>query len=134
MIRIHAFLDDEFLNSYWADGLIISTATGSTGYSLSCGGPIMVPGTDNFIISPIAPHNLNVRPVVISDKNVIKLKVEDRDELALVALDSRSRAIDPSLELTIKKADFKINLIKLRDQSFISTIREKLMWGKDKRN
>ncbi|MBC8411073.1 MAG: NAD kinase, partial [Rhodobacteraceae bacterium] len=92
MIRIHAFLDDEFLNSYWADGLIISTATGSTGYSLSCGGPIMVPGTDNFIISPIAPHNLNVRPVVISDKNVIKLKVEDRDELALVALDSRSRA------------------------------------------
>lgn len=134
MIRIHAFLDNEFLNSYWADGLIISTATGSTGYSLSCGGPIMVPGTDNFIISPIAPHNLNVRPVVISDKNVIKLKVEDRDELALVALDSRSRAIDPSLELTIKKADFKINLIKLRDQSFISTIREKLMWGKDKRN
>ena len=134
MIRIHAFLDDEFLNSYWADGLIISTATGSTGYSLSCGGPIMVPGTDNFIISPIAPHNLNVRPVVISDKNVIKLKVEDRDELALVALDSRSRAISPSLELTIKKADFKINLIKLRDQSFISTIREKLMWGKDKRN
>lgn len=134
MIRIHAFLDDEFLNSYWADGLIISTPTGSTGYSLSCGGPIVVPGTDNFIISPIAPHNLNVRPVIVCDDNVIKLKVEDRDELALVALDSRSRAIDPSLELTIRKADFKIKLIKLRDQSFISTIREKLMWGKDKRN
>lgn len=134
MIRIHAFLDDEFLNSYWADGLIIATPTGSTGYSLSCGGPIVVPGTENFIIAPIAPHNLNVRPVIISEDREIKLKVEDRDELALVALDSRSRAIDPTLELSIKKADFKVNLIKLNSQSFIATIREKLMWGKDKRN
>lgn len=134
MIRIHAFLDDEFLNSYWADGLIIATPTGSTGYSLSCGGPIVVPGTENFIIAPIAPHNLNVRPVIISEDREIKLKVEDRDELALVALDSRSRAIDPTLELTIRKADFKVSLIKLNSQSFIATIREKLMWGKDKRN
>ena len=134
MIRIHAFLDDEFLNSYWADGLIVATPTGSTGYSLSCGGPIVVPGTENFIISPIAPHNLNVRPVIVSEDRVLKLKVEDRDELALVALDSRSRAIDPTLELTIRKADFKVNLIKLFSQSFIATIREKLMWGKDKRN
>ena len=134
MIRIHAFLDDEFLNSYWADGLIVATPTGSTGYSLSCGGPIVVPGTENFIISPIAPHNLNVRPVIVSEDRVLKLKVEDRDELALVALDSRSRAIDPTLELTIRKADFKVNLIKLHSQSFIATIREKLMWGKDKRN
>ncbi len=134
MIRIHAFLDDEFLNSYWADGLIVATPTGSTGYSLSCGGPIVVPGTENFIISPIAPHNLNVRPVIVSEDRVLKLKVEDRDELALVALDSRSRAIDPTLELTIRKADFKVNLIKLYSQSFIATIREKLMWGKDKRN
>ena len=133
MIRIHAFLDDEFLNSYWADGLIVATPTGSTGYSLSCGGPIVVPGTENFIISPIAPHNLNVRPVIVSEDRVLKLKVEDRDELALVALDSRSRAIDPTLELTIRKADFKVNLIKLFSQSFIATIREKLMWGKDRR-
>ena len=134
MIRIHAFLDDEFLNSYWADGLIVATPTGSTGYSLSCGGPIVVPGTENFIIAPIAPHNLNVRPVIVSEDRVLKLKVEDRDELALVAIDSRSRAIDPTLELTIRKADFKVNLIKLHSQSFIATIREKLMWGKDKRN
>ena len=134
MIRIHAFLDDEFLNSYWADGLIVATPTGSTGYSLSCGGPIVVPGTKNFIIAPIAPHNLNVRPVIVSEDRVLKLKVEDRDELALVALDSRSRAIDPTLELTIRKANFKVNLIKLHSQSFIATIREKLMWGKDKRN
>jgi len=134
MIRIHAFLDDEFLNSYWADGLIIATPTGSTGYSLSCGGPIVVPGTENFIIAPIAPHNLNVRPVIVSEERVLKLKVEDRDELALVSLDSRSRAIDPTLELKIRKADFKVNLIKLHSQSFIATIREKLMWGKDKRN
>ena len=134
MIRIHAYLDGEFLNSYWADGLIIATPTGSTGYSLSCGGPIVVPGTENFIISPIAPHNLNVRPVIVSEDREIVLRVEDRDELALVALDSRSRAIDPILELTIRKADFKANFIKLHSQSFIATIREKLMWGKDKRN
>jgi NAD+ kinase len=134
MIQIHAYLDDVYLNSYWADGLIISTPTGSTGYSLSCGGPIILPGTDNFIISPIAAHNLNVRPLVVSDKNIIRLKVDEREELALVALDSRSRAIDPSLVLTIRKADFKIKLIRLEDQSFISTMREKLMWGKDKRN
>lgn len=134
MIRIHAYLNGEFLNSYWADGLIIATPTGSTGYSLSCGGPIVIPGTDNFIIAPIAPHNLNVRPIIVSDENEITLRVEDRDELALVALDSRSRAIDPSLELRIRKAKFKMQLIKLHNQSFISTIREKLMWGKDKRN
>ena len=134
MIRIHAYLDGEFLNSYWADGLIIATPTGSTGYSLSSGGPIVVPGTENFIISPIAPHNLNVRPVIVSEDREIILRVEDRDELALVALDSRSRAIDPILELTIRKADFKANFIKLHSQSFIATIREKLMWGKDKRN
>ena len=134
MIRIDAFIDDEFLNSYWADGLLISTPTGSTGYSLSCGGPIILPGTENIIIAPIAPHNLNVRPIIINEKSSIRLKVEDRDQLALVSLDSRSRAFDSSLELTIKKADFKINLIEPKDSSFISTIRNKLMWGSDKRN
>ena len=107
MIRIHAFLDDEFLNSYWADGLIVATPTGSTGYSLSCGGPIVVPGTENFIISPIAPHNLNVRPVIVSEDRVLKLKVEDRDELALVAIDSRSRAIDPYFRTHYSKSRFQ---------------------------
>ena len=134
MIRIHAYLDDEFINTYWADGLIISSPTGSTGYSLSCGGPIVLPGTNNFIITPIAPHNLNVRPIIVSDESKITLKVSKRDEIALVALDSRSRAIGPELELTIRKANYKVKLIQFEKQSFISTIREKLMWGKDKRN
>ena len=134
MIRVHAYLDDEFINTYWADGLIISSPTGSTGYSLSCGGPIVLPGTNNFIITPIAPHNLNVRPIIVSDKSKITRKVSEKDELALVALDSRSRAIGPGLELTIKKAQYKVKLIQFEKQSFISTIREKLMWGKDKRN
>jgi len=133
MIRIDAYIDDEFLNTYWADGLVISTPTGSTGYSLSCGGPIIMPGTNNIIITPNAPHNLNVRPIVINDKSVIKLKVEDRDQLALVSLDSRSRAFDSETELIIKKTDFKIKLIQPQNNSFTSTIRNKLMWGLDKR-
>ena len=134
MIRIDAFLNDEFLNSYWADGLVIATPTGSTGYSLSCGGPIIIPGTNNVIITPIAPHNLNVRPIVLSDEDVIKLQVVDKDQLALVSLDSRFRAFDSTIALIIKKADFKINLIEPQSHSFISTIRSKLMWGIDKRN
>ena len=134
MIKIEAYVDDEFLNTYWADGLIVSTPTGSTGYSLSCGGPIIAPGTNNIIITPIAQHNLNVRPIVINHNSTIKLKVEDRDQLALVSLDSCSRAFDSSVELTIKKASFKINLIEPQNNSFISTVRQKLMWGIDKRN
>lgn len=134
MIRIHAYLDDEFINTYWADGLIISSPTGSTGYSLSCGGPIVIPGTNNFIITPIAPHNLNVRPIIVSDKSKITLKVSERDEQALVTLDSRSGTIGPGVELTIQKANYNIKLIQFEKQSFISNIREKLMWGKDKRN
>ena len=133
MIRIDAFIDDEFLNTYWADGLVISTPTGSTGYSLSCGGPIITPGTNNIIITPNAPHNLNVRPIVINDNSVIKLKVEDRGQLALVSLDSRSRAFDSETELIIKKTDFKIKLIQPQNNSFTTTIRNKLMWGLDKR-
>ena len=134
MIKVDAYVDDEFLNTYWADGLIVSTPTGSTGYSLSCGGPIIAPGTNNIIITPIAQHNLNVRPIVINHNSIIKLKVEDRDQLALVSLDSCSRAFDSSIELTIKKASFKINLIEPQNNSFISTVRQKLMWGIDKRN
>ncbi len=134
MIRIDAFLDDEFLNSYWADGLVIATPTGSTGYSLSCGGPIIIPGSENIVITPIAPHNLNVRPIVLADQSKIRLRVVDKDQLALVSLDSRFRAFDSSIELVIKKADFKINLVEPQSNSFISTIRSKLMWGIDKRN
>ena len=134
MIRIDAYVDDEFLNTYWADGLVISTPTGSTGYSLSCGGPIIMPGTNNIIITPNAPHNLNVRPIVIDDNSIIKLKVEDRDQLAMVSLDSRSRAFDSDTELSIKKAKFKTKLIQPQNNSFISTIRNKLMWGLDKRS
>ena len=134
MIRIDAYVDDEFLNTYWADGLVVSTPTGSTGYSLSCGGPIIMPGTNNIIITPNAPHNLNVRPIVIDDDSVVKLKVEDRDQLALVSLDSRSRAFDSDTELIIKKADFKIKLIQPQNNSFTTTIRHKLMWGLDKRS
>ena len=134
MIRIDAYIQDEFLNTYWADGLVVSTPTGSTGYSLSCGGPIIMPGTNNIIITPNAPHNLNVRPIVVNDDSVIKLKVEDRDQLALVSLDSRSRAFDSETELIIKKADFKIQLIQPQNNSFTSTIRNKLMWGLDKRS
>jgi len=134
MIRIDAFVDDEFLNTYWADGLVVSTPTGSTGYSLSCGGPIIMPGTNNIIITPNAPHNLNVRPIVIDDNSVIKLKVEDRDQLALVSLDSRSRAFDSETELIIKKASFKTKLVQPQNNSFTTTIRHKLMWGLDKRS
>jgi len=134
MIRIDAYVDDEFLNTYWADGLVVSTPTGSTGYSLSFGGPIIMPGTNNIIITPNAPHNLNVRPIVIDDNSVVKLKVEDRDQLALVSLDSRSRAFDSETELIIKKANFKVRLVQPQNNSLIKTIRHKLMWGLDKRS
>ncbi|MEJ6711819.1 MAG: NAD kinase [Flavobacteriales bacterium] len=134
MITITTYLNDKFLNSYWADGLIISTPTGSTGYSLSCGGPIVMPGSNNFIITPIAPHNLNVRPLVISDEYELKVKVEGRANQFLIALDSRIETIDSSIELTIKKECFKINMIETDTQDFASTLRNKLLWGLDKRN
>jgi NAD+ kinase len=134
MITIHTYINGDFLNSYFADGLIISTPTGSTAYSLSCGGPLVMPGSQNFIITPIAPHNLNVRPLVISDNNIITLKVEGRSPNYLVSLDSRSAVIDDGTELTLKKADFYAHLIKLEDQSFFNTMRNKLLWGLDKRN
>ncbi len=134
MIKVDAYIDNEFLNSYWADGLIVSTPTGSTGYSLSCGGPIIMPHTGNIIITPIAQHNLNVRPIVVEDESTIKLKVVDRDDLALISLDSRSRAFESSVEIIIKKAGFNIKLINPNFNSFLSTVRNKLMWGIDKRN
>ena len=134
MITIHVDLDGVHLNSYWTDGLIISTSTGSTAYSLSCGGPIIMPGNGNFVITPIAPHNLNVRPIVINDESILKIKVESRSKNNLVALDSRSVELQDGEILKIKKATNNIELVQFEHQSFLHSLRTKLNWGLDKRN
>ena len=134
MITIETWLDGKYLNAYWADGLIISTPTGSTGYSLSCGGPIINPETNALAITPIAPHNLNARPLVIPDDIELKLKVSGREDDYLVSLDSRITSLDKDTEITIKKASFTIGLVLLHEDSFIKTLRKKLLWGEDKRN
>lgn len=134
MITIDTWLSDEFLNSYWSDGIIVSTPTGSTGYSLSCGGPIVTPQTKSFIITPIAPHNLNARPLVIPDHLEIKLKISGRENQYLISLDSRLASLDKDTVVFIKKAEFNIKLIWLQNDSFITTLRKKLLWGQDKRN
>ena len=134
MIIIHTYINDEYLNSYWADGIIVSTPTGSTAYSLSVGGPIVIPNSENFIITPIAPHNLTVRPIVLSDNNKITFKVEGRSASFLASLDYQAEPFEPTLSLTVKKANFRVKIIKLENQSFFSTLRNKLMWGLDKRN
>ena len=134
MMIIHTYVDDEYLNSYWADGLIISSPTGSTGYNLSCSGPIIMPGSEVFIITPIAPHNLNVRPLIIPDNKKITLKLEGRDDEFLVALDARSEPIKINEELVIEKGEFYMNVVRTPNHSFFSTIRNKLNWGLDNRN
>lgn len=134
MITVETSLNNEYLTSYWADGLIISTPTGSTGYSLSCGGPVIMPDADSFTITPIAPHNLNARPLVIPDSTEIKLKVSGREDNYLVSLDSRIATLDNNSTVIIKKAAFKIKMVELEGESFISTLRKKLLWGEDKRN
>jgi len=134
MITIETYLNDEFLNSYWADGLIISTPTGSTGYSLSCGGPILTPNVSSLVITPIAPHNLNARPLVIPDDTVIRLKVTGREEQYLVSLDSRIASVKNESVLTIKKTPFKIKMVEIQEETFLKTLRNKLLWGEDKRN
>lgn len=134
MITINAYVNDLFLNTYWADGLIVATPTGSTGYSLSCGGPIISPESRDFIITPIATHNLTVRPIVIPDHSTVKLKISGRTQDYLVVLDSRSKPLSTSVELIIKRADFCINLIVIGQRDFYKTIRNKLTWGLDKRN
>ncbi len=134
MINVYAYLDKELLNNYWADGLIIATPTGSTAYSLSVGGPILTPDSENFVITPLAPHNLTIRPLVVPDNYEIKLKVEGRGTHFLASLDSRSIAVDLSTIITIKKASFKLKTLQLPDQTFFSTLRNKLMWGMDRRN
>lgn len=134
MITIDTFLNDEYLNSYWADGLIISTPTGSTGYSLSCGGPILTPDVKSLVITPIAPHNLNARPLVIPDETVIRLKVSGREDNYLVSLDSRITSVANDSILTITKTPFQINMVEIPDETFLKTLRSKLLWGQDKRN
>jgi len=134
MITVHTWLDGEYLNSYWADGLIIATPTGSTGYSLSCGGPVILPQLKNFIVTPVSPHNLNVRPLIVSDKSVFNLEVETRSNYFLVSLDSRSKIVESSSKLCIKKERFCAKLIKFDGHSFVNTLRKKLNWGLDARN
>ena len=134
MMIIHAYMNGEFINSYWADGLIIATPTGSTAYSLSCGGPIILPNSQNFVITPVAPHNLNVRPIVVSDDVTLTFEVDARSTKFLVTCDSRTETVDRSVKINISKAKFDINLIRLNNETFLTTLRNKLLWGIDTRN
>ena len=134
MITIHTFIDGEFLNSYWADGIIVSTPTGSTGYSLSCGGPLIFPRSGNFVLTPVSPHNLTVRPIIVSDTSEISFQVEGRSKKFLVTLDSRFATVDNTVKLAIRRADFIVNLIQLEGHHYFKTLRQKLNWGLDIRN
>lgn len=134
MIKIHTYLNGEFLNTYWADGLIVATPTGSTGYSLSCGGPVVFPQTSSFVITPVAPHNLNTRSILVPDDSVISFEVEGRAEHFLCTLDSRTEAITSGTQLAVKREKFTIGLIRPDEHNFLNTIRQKLYWGIDKRN
>jgi len=134
MITIHTYIDGEFLNSYWADGIIVATPTGSTGYSLSCGGPLIFPRSGNFVITPVSPHNLTVRPIVVSDASEIIFQVEGRSKRFLASLDSRVASVDSSVKLKITKADFKVSLVQLEGNHYFKTLRQKLNWGLDIRN
>lgn len=134
MIVVHTYIDGEFLNSYWADGLIVSTPTGSTGYSLSCGGPVLLPHTTNFVIAPVCPHNLNVRPLIVPDRSVISFEIEGRANNFLVSLDSRSQPVDATIQLAVSRERFVARLVKVHQANFLSTLRTKLNWGLDERN
>jgi NAD+ kinase len=134
MITTHVFLNKEFLNSYWGDGIIISSSTGSTAYSLSCGGPIIFPESNSIVLTPVAPHNLNVRPIVLPDTSVLAFDVECRSNNYLVSCDSRTAIIDKTMRFQVSKAEFRLNLIRLNNESYLSTLRNKLLWGLDVRN
>lgn len=134
MITVHTYIDGKYLNSYWADGLIVSTPTGSTGYSLSCGGPLITPTTRSFVITPVSPHNLNVRPIIVSDDSEISFEIEGRSEKFLISLDSRSTSISSEIKLSVKKEVFSAKLVKLPHFHFFDTLRQKLNWGFDMRN
>lgn len=134
MIKIHTYLNGEFLNTYWADGLIVATPTGSTGYSLSCNGPVVFPDSGSFVITPVSPHNLNIRPIIVPDNNIISFEVEGRTDGFLCTLDSRREVVIKEIQLAVKKEKFGINLIRLNENNFLQTLRNKLSWGFDKRN
>jgi NAD+ kinase len=134
MIKIHTYLNGEFLNTYWADGLIVATPTGSTGYSLSCNGPIVFPDAGSFVITPVAPHNLNVRPIIVPDDNIISFEIESRADQIICALDSRREIVTKDVQLAVKKESFSLSLIRLNENNFLQTLRNKLTWGLDKRN
>ncbi len=134
MIKIHTYLNGEFLNTYWADGLIVATPTGSTGYSLSCNGPVVFPDSGSFVITPVAPHNLNVRPIIVPDNNIISFEIESRADQIICALDSRREIVSKDVQLAVKKERFDISLVRLSENNFLQTLRNKLTWGLDKRN
>lgn len=134
MIKINTYLNGEYLTSYWADGLIVATPTGSTGYSLSCNGPIVFPDSKNFVITPVAPHNLNVRPIVVPDDNIISFEIVSRSDQIICALDSRREIVDKEIQLAVKKESFMFNLVRLNENNFLQTLHNKLNWGLDKRN
>ena len=134
MIKIHTYLNGEFLNSYWADGLIVATPTGSTGYNMSCNGPILFPDSASFVITPVAPHNLNVRSIVVPDTSVISFEIEGRTEELICALDARKEIVGKQIELAVKKEQFGVHFIRLNENSYLTTLRTKLTWGLDKRN
>ncbi len=134
MIKIHTYLNGEFLNTYWADGLIVATPTGSTGYSLSCNGPVVFPDSGSFVITPVAPHNLNVRPIIVPDSNIISFEIESRSDQIICALDSRREIVSKNVQLAVKKESFDIHLVRLSENNFLQTLQNKLTWGLDKRN
>lgn len=134
MITVKCYINGEYLNSYWADGLMISTPTGSTGYSLSCGGPVILPHSNNFVITPVSPHNLNVRPLIVPDASIISFVIESRGRNFLASLDSRSHTVDSSVKMSVRLEDFKARLIQLEGYTFLDTLRNKLNWGFDLRN
>lgn len=134
MIKIHTYLNGEFLNSYWADGLIVATPTGSTGYSLSCNGPVVFPDSGSFVITPVAPHNLNVRPIIVPDNNIISFEIESRSDQIICAMDSRREIVSKNVQLAVRKESFFINLVRLSENNFLQALRNKLTWGLDKRN
>ena len=134
MVKIHTYINGELLNTYWADGLILATPTGSTGYSLSCAGPVVFPESGSFVLTPIAPHNLNVRPIVVPDNTIISFEIESRSDEVICALDSRRELVDKNVLLAVRKENFGVNLVRLNENNFLQTLRNKLSWGLDKRN
>ncbi|CAN5835611.1 NAD kinase [soil metagenome] len=134
MIKVHTYLNGEFLNTYWSDGVIVATPTGSTGYNMSCNGPIVFPESSSFVITPVAPHNLNVRPIIVPDSNVISFEIEGRADQIICAMDARREIVDKDIQLAVKREKFTISLLRLNENNFLSTLRTKLTWGLDKRN